>query len=514
MQTKMVVVMVVWTGETKQRKVRHKSGACAVRAVRLLLDKSILAMARSAALRNIRLRHFHSAPLIESPVTGLYRRLICVNRISTLADFENCLNLQELYLRKNNLTDINELVYLQNLPKLKYLWLEENPLEDSAGPSYRQIVLRALPHLKKLDNVEVTPEEVAEAMRAPVAQSPPASQRNHEMYENPSPPPQQPPPSSQQQQQQQYHHQQQYRQQSPPVIEQQHQQMSPENTESECISDPADRASLPSSPLQRSPSNRDCYSPPPTPHQHRQQARSQAQNPAPHATSHYSGNSQHHQHRGSYQQYDRSPGSDQDSPVSGYRERVPIAPSMSTHSMKEYYQSDYQRQNPPAHYRHSQMDLTEWDETSPTSNHQNNNNNNHGGQHSANSGGHQQQAPTHGQSNYQQNRRSIAGSTVNERELYQYRNGNGNGKGAESREEWEDVDRRRNENRRSDSRFNDSASVISNALLNHFAGVHRRPVSRNSNLLSATLCLVKELDYPSLEVVEHAVRCRIDELAE
>uniref|UniRef100_A0A182WHZ7 U2A'/phosphoprotein 32 family A C-terminal domain-containing protein n=1 Tax=Anopheles minimus TaxID=112268 RepID=A0A182WHZ7_9DIPT len=370
-----------------------------------------------------------------------------VNRISTLADFENCINLQELYLRKNNLTDIDELVYLQNLPKLKYLWLEENPLVDNAGPSYRQIVLRALPNLKKLDNVDVTPEEVSEAMRAPVAQP-----QRHEVYENPSPPPaqQQPPPASQQQ----------YRQQSP-VIE-------------------------------RSPPNRDCYSPP-----------TQAQNS--HASSHYNTNN----HRGSYQQYDRSPGSDQDSPVSGYRERVPIAPSMSTHSMKEYYQSDYQRQNPPAHYRHSQMDLTEWDESSPAGHHQNNNNN--GGQHSSNSH-HQQQQQHHGQSNYQQNRRSIAGSTVNERELYQYRNGNG--KGPESRDEWEDVDRRRNENRRSDSRFNDSASVISNALLNHFAGVHRRPVSRNSNLLSATLCLVKELDYPSLEVVEHAVRCRIDELAE
>ncbi|XP_049298092.1 uncharacterized protein F09G8.5 isoform X9 [Anopheles funestus] len=330
-----------------------------------------------------------------------------VNRISTLADFENCINLQELYLRKNNLTDIDELVYLQNLPKLKYLWLEENPLVDNAGPSYRQIVLRALPNLKKLDNVDVTPEEVTEAMRAPVAQP-----QRHEVYENPSPPPpqQQQPPVSQQQ----------YRQQSP-VIE----QMSPENTESECISDPADRVSIPSSPLQ------------------------------------------------------------------------------------EYYQSDYQRQNPPAHYRHSQMDLTEWDESSPAGHHQNNNNN--GGQHSSNSH-HQQQQQHHGQTNYQQNRRSIAGSTVNERELYQYRNGNG--KGPESRDEWEDVDRRRNENRRSDSRFNDSASVISNALLNHFAGVHRRPVSRNSNLLSATLCLVKELDYPSLEVVEHAVRCRIDELAE
>lgn len=33
---------------------------------------------------------------------------------------------------------------------------------------------------------------------------------------------------------------------------------------------------------------------------------------------------------------------------------------MSTHSMKEYYQSD---RPPPAQYRHSQSDLTEWDET-------------------------------------------------------------------------------------------------------------------------------------------------------
>ncbi|XP_020280594.1 uncharacterized protein LOC109853169 isoform X1 [Pseudomyrmex gracilis] len=42
----------------------------------------------------------------------------------------------------------------------------------------------------------------------------------------------------------------------------------------------------------------------------------------------------------------------------------------------------------------------------------------------------------------------------------------------------------------------------------------RRPVTRNSNILSAVLCLVKELDYPSLEVVEMAVRNRMDELEE
>lgn len=380
-----------------------------------------------------------------------------VNRISTLTDFENCINLQELYLRKNNLTDIDELMYLQNLPKLKNLWLEENPLVDSAGPNYRQIVLRALPNLKKLDNVDVTPEEVSEAMRAQVA----PAQPKHEAYENPSPP-----PSSAAVQQ--HHQQQQYRQQSPVV--------------------------------ERSPPNRDSYSPPPQ---------------TPHA-SHYSSN-----HRGSYHQYDRSPGSDQDSPVSGYRERVPIAPSISTHSMKEYYQSDYQRQNPPAHYRHSQLDLTEWEEGggggggghTQQQQHHMNNNNGHSSSHINQFNQHPQSNPQsqqYGNSGHPQNRRSIGANS--ERDLYQYRNGNG--KGPDSRDEWEDVDRRRNENRRSDSRFNDSASVISNAVLNHFAGVHRRPVNRNSNLLSATLCLVKELDYPSLEVVEHAVRCRIDELAE
>lgn len=36
-----------------------------------------------------------------------------VNKISSLADFEDCHKLQELYLRKNNIKEINDLVYLQ-----------------------------------------------------------------------------------------------------------------------------------------------------------------------------------------------------------------------------------------------------------------------------------------------------------------------------------------------------------------------------------------------------------------
>uniref|UniRef100_A0A1B0EYL1 Uncharacterized protein n=2 Tax=Phlebotomus papatasi TaxID=29031 RepID=A0A1B0EYL1_PHLPP len=122
------------------------------------------------------------------------------------------------------------------------------------------------------------------------------------------------------------------------------------------------------------------------------------------------------------------------------------------------------------------MDLTEWDE-------------------------HQQQ---HHQGGHPGRRN---GGTEAPRDPYAYRNGNAN------REEWDDNVEVRRRERRSEGRFNDSASVVSNAVLNHYASYHRRPVNRNANLLSATLCLVKELDYPSLEVVEHAVRCRIDELA-
>jgi hypothetical protein len=37
-------------------------------------------------------------------------------------------------------------------------------------------------------------------------------------------------------------------------------------------------------------------------------------------------------------------------------------------------------------------------------------------------------------------------------------------------------------------------------------------IFQNSNVLSSILCLIKEIDGPSLEVVEMAVRCRMEEL--
>lgn len=94
--------------------------------------------------------------------------------------------------------------------------------------------------------------------------------------------------------------------------------------------------------------------------------------------------------------------------------------------MQEYYQGDYQRQ-PPPQYRHSQSDLTEWDEN----------------QHNGNTNGHQ----TNGHSNGPNRRSMISNGGSTERyagerpnEVYQYRNGN------VSREDFgEDVERRRGE---------------------------------------------------------------------
>ena len=82
---------------------------------------------------------------------------LSINKISSLKDFQNCGALQELYLRRNNIKNLAEIKYLQNLPYLHTLWLNENPCADH--PNYRQYVISHLPDLKKLDNQEITDAE-------------------------------------------------------------------------------------------------------------------------------------------------------------------------------------------------------------------------------------------------------------------------------------------------------------------------------------------------------------------
>ncbi|XP_049313068.1 adenylate cyclase, terminal-differentiation specific isoform X6 [Bactrocera dorsalis] len=423
-----------------------------------LTEEMVIARSKQSDLGSIKKLNCWGSDLSDVSIIKRMRGVevlaLSVNKITTLQPFEDCLKLQELYLRKNNIQDINEIAYLQNLPVLKYLWLEENPCCDRVGPSYRQTVLRALPNLKKLDNVEVTQEELDEALRAggsgsgsggtreeeDVYEDSYAQQQPPSRYEQPSPPQQQQaqqnhyPPQRQQQQQQQPQQQQASQYQHHPSPQQYQQQ---QRRSSSPMKEPS---------TQNSPANTEESASEPSKSNEVSKPASPAQEPVAHTPS-PKYNSYTNVNRLSYHQYD------------------------------EYYQSD--RPSYPAHYRHSQTDLTEWEE------HQQHN------QFGSTAALHHVGGPRRGD--------------VSDR--YAYRNGSARENGGD----WEDAERPRP--RRPDGRYSDSASTVSTAVLNHYSGYHRRPINRSSNLLSATLCLVKELDYPSLEVVEHAVRCRIDELS-
>ncbi|XP_032310190.1 putative cyclin-dependent serine/threonine-protein kinase DDB_G0272797/DDB_G0274007 isoform X2 [Drosophila ananassae] len=474
-----------------------------------LTEEMVIARAKQSDLSLIKKLNCWGSDLSDVSIIKRMRGVevlaLSVNKISTLSPFEDCTKLQELYLRKNNISDINEIAYLQSLPALKYLWLEENPCCDRAGANYRAIVLRALPNLKKLDNVEVTQEEVDDALRAGGSAAPEddvyedAYQPQQQQQQQQRASPQQMPPQQQQhsypqhsppsQQQQQYHHQQQQQSQQQQQQQQPHQQRrssSPMKEPPQLASPLANHSSEATTithsasdlyGTQTQPAQPVSNSKPPTP------TKEPVHPPSPMY------NTITKEQRTNYHQYDRSPGSDQESsPHMGYREvrPTPLPPSISSHSMKEYYQSE--RSAYPAHYRHSQTDLTEWEE------HQ---------QHQAPQVHHNPYG-SQMQLHHQPQRRS-AGPESGER--YGYRNGSARENGGE----WDSDATPRT--RRPEGRFSDSTTTLAASVMNHYAGYHRRPVNRNSNLLSATLCLVKELDYASLEVLEHAVRCRIDEMA-
>ncbi|NWR99733.1 CU002 protein, partial [Motacilla alba] len=87
-----------------------------------------------------------------------------VNGISDLEPLHQCQNLSELYLRRNNIRSLDELFYLKTLPRLRVLWLAENPCCGPDPHRYRMTVLRNLPSLQKLDNQAVTEEELSQAL--------------------------------------------------------------------------------------------------------------------------------------------------------------------------------------------------------------------------------------------------------------------------------------------------------------------------------------------------------------
>ncbi len=98
---------------------------------------------------------------VVSRLTNVEVLSLSVNQITTLRDFRHCLRLQELYLRKNEIADVSELQYLMPLKELKILWLSDNPCSEH--PYYRQLAIKVLPSLERLDNIEVTEQERQQA---------------------------------------------------------------------------------------------------------------------------------------------------------------------------------------------------------------------------------------------------------------------------------------------------------------------------------------------------------------
>ncbi|NXN96256.1 CU002 protein, partial [Rhinopomastus cyanomelas] len=133
-----------------------------------LTRAAVLARAKAAALDGVRRLNCWGSRLTDISICRDLPNIevitFSVNGISDLEPLHQCQNLSELYLRKNNIASLNELFYLKNLPRLRVLWLSENPCCGSDPHRYRMTVLRNLPSLQKLDNQAVTEEELSQAL--------------------------------------------------------------------------------------------------------------------------------------------------------------------------------------------------------------------------------------------------------------------------------------------------------------------------------------------------------------
>ena len=94
---------------------------------------------------------------IVSQCTSIESATFSKNNISSLRCFKNLPYLRELSLADNNISDMNELIYLGTCPNLTKLWLKNNPISNS--PDYRIQVIRYIPSLRFLDDNAVTNDE-------------------------------------------------------------------------------------------------------------------------------------------------------------------------------------------------------------------------------------------------------------------------------------------------------------------------------------------------------------------
>ncbi|KAJ3355678.1 hypothetical protein GGF32_001844 [Allomyces javanicus] len=77
---------------------------------------------------------------------------VCNNRISKLENIAHLVNLEELWISYNHLDDWDAVeAQTKDLAKLETIYLEGNPLQKSAGASYRTRVKVLIPWIKQID---------------------------------------------------------------------------------------------------------------------------------------------------------------------------------------------------------------------------------------------------------------------------------------------------------------------------------------------------------------------------
>ena len=79
---------------------------------------------------------------------------LSANKISSLKPFEKLGNLKELYIRNNNISNIDEIDYLKDNANLKSLWMSENPVSKNEK-EFRKAIIEKLPNLTTLDNTPI-----------------------------------------------------------------------------------------------------------------------------------------------------------------------------------------------------------------------------------------------------------------------------------------------------------------------------------------------------------------------
>ncbi|KAJ0170107.1 hypothetical protein K1T71_014035 [Dendrolimus kikuchii] len=402
-----------------------------------LTEEMVIARSKQSDLSAIKKLNCWGAELGD---VSLLRRMpnvevlaFSINKIRTLGDFAGCRRLRELYVRKNEIRDLNEIRHLRHLPDLTSLWLDENPCTQH--PEYRMTVLKNLPNLEKLDNVPVHPEEVQEAMRrgAHIPDSDdegyPQTQESYGQYRR-----QRSCESSPERDAEPYYA---VRQ---PLNRHEQGSDSSEGGEAHSATPRSDSQQCPLSPTRRTGGTLSSGG----------QSNGALGGASPDSDERYEHPAMTRSH------YEPRPGA-------GAGGRSPDAPplrhSHSAHNVKQEY--------------------------SYPSNGECRAGSGGGGGGGAASGGVASPPHHYHEPYYERPDRSESFGQVSARDAWE-------GDRASAREREREY---------------------SSAVMADHRGFTRRPVARNSNLLSAVLCLVKELDYPSLEVAEMAVRCRMDELA-